>query len=136
MDFHDTKMGQAFYQSQLPRLIAAVEKLTSALKASTPVYQMAQAVPEDFLTDLYYGRYDPSGLPNSASVEEYTLKIIAFQEQLREVVTPEVWDLIEQYRTLLDCRGIHERGQAFTAGFQSAMTMVAAGLAQGKTEEN
>ena len=92
------------------------------------MYQLQPEIPEDFLTGLYHGSYDPSDLPYTETAKELTPEIAVIQQQIREAVKPEVWEWVERYRLLLDGRHISEREQAFAAGFQSAMTMLAAGL--------
>lgn len=129
MNFHETKRGQIFFDSQLPKLISTLTDISATLKAPTPVYQMEHTVPEYFLADLYHGAFDPSDLPNPSKTVELTPEIITVQTRLREVVTADAWTLIERYRTLLDSCHIAEREQAFAAGFHAATTMFAAGLA-------
>ncbi len=128
MQFHETAYGKRFFDGQLPKLISALTDIASALKTPTPVYQLQPEIPEDFLTGLYHGSYDPSDLPYTETAKELTPEIAVIQQQIREAVKPEVWEWVERYRLLLDGRHISEREQAFAAGFQSAMTMLAAGL--------
>lgn len=129
MQFHETRYGVRFFDGQLPKLIEALTDIAAALKAPKPVYQLQQAVPEDFLADLYLGNYDPSDFPATKREKELAPEIITVQEQLREIVPVGAWALIDRYGELLAARGTAEREQAFAAGFRSAMTMLAAGLA-------
>lgn len=129
MQFHETPYGARFFNGQLPKLIEVLSNIASALKAPKPVYQLQPEVPKDFLANLYHGNYDPSDLPATKAEKELMSEILACQKQLRETVRPETLALIEQYRTLLNRRHTAEREQAFAAGFQSAMMMLAAGLA-------
>jgi len=128
MNFHETKRGAIFFDGQLPKLISALEGIASALRKPTPVYQLKADVPENFLVDLYHGNYEPSAVRKSEERKEWTLEILACQRKLREEVSPEVWDLIDRYSALLNGRNVYDREQAFAAGFQTAVTMLAAGL--------
>lgn len=129
MNFHETRYGARFFDSQLPKLISALTDIAATLKMPVPVYQLKPEVPKNFLADLYLGNYDPSDTLPTEREKELAPEIVAVQEQLREGVPVDTWALIDRYGELLAARGTAEREQAFAAGFQSAMTMLAAGLA-------
>ena len=133
--FHETRRGQRFFEGQLPRLIDALTDIAASLKAPRPIYQLRAEVPENFLSDLYFGNYAPSEQPETEMDKELTQAIVAVQKRLREVVPAESWTLIGQYSELLTARCTAEMEQAFAAGFRSAMTMLAAGLAEPMPEE-
>lgn len=128
--FHETGRGQRFFEVQLPKLITALTDIAASLKAPRPIYQLEAEVPESFLSDLYLGNYDPSEQPATDLERALTQAIVAVQNQLREVVPADFWTLIDQYGELLTARCTTDREQAFAAGFRSAMTMLAAGLAK------
>ncbi len=132
MQFYETQMGKVFFQGQFPKLIGALESIAAALRSPSPVYQVPMEVSPDFLSELYYGGYDPSDEPESEEQKQCTKKIMACQETLRAVCSKAVWEQIENYRSLLDERGSIEREQAFSAGVRIAMRMVAAGLSAPK----
>lgn len=138
MEFHETVGGKRFFEGQLPRLISALEAIAKALqkepavqqsRATTPVL-ISLDVPGAFLRDLYYGGFDPSGLPNGPEQAALTQRIKDFQNQLQADVGPKLWARIDDYRTLLDDRGSADRPQAFENGYRCAMQMIAAGLTQ------
>ena len=133
--FHETRRGQWFFEAQLPKLITALSDIADSLKAPRPTYQLKAEVPENFLSDLYLGNYVPFDLPATDLKKELTPEIIAIQEQLRKSVSEDAWALIEQYGGLLAISRTSGQEQAFAAGFRSAMTMLAAGLAQPMTAE-
>lgn len=133
--FHETGRGQRFFDVQLPKLIAALTDIAASLKAPRPIYQLKAEVSEQFLSDLYLGNYDPSEQPATELDKELTQAIIAVQNQLRKVVPADSWTLISEYGELLTARNTADRERAFVAGFQSAMTMLAAGLAKPAPEE-
>ena len=128
MEFYQTKQGQIFYESTLPRSVVALEKIAGSLSAPMPSVCIAHEVPEDFLTDLYWGNYDPSGGPDSEESIHCSAEIKAAQETVKAQVTPEVWEQIDNIFSLIARRSDVDRAEAFIAGFRSAATMLAAGL--------
>lgn len=133
--FHETRCGQRFFDSQLPKLIAALADIADSLKAPRPIYQLKAEIPENFLSDLYLGNYAPFEQPATDLEKELTPEIVAIQERLRNAVSEDAWAMIEQYSGLLAASRTAGQEQAFAAGFRSAMTMLAAGLAQPMTAE-
>lgn len=132
MQFYETQMGKIFFQGQLPKLIGTLESIAAALRSPPPTCQVPLEISPDFLSDLYYGRYDPSDEPESEEQKQCTKKIMACQETLRAVCDETAWEQIERYRSLLDERGSIEREKAFSAGVRTAMKMVATGLSAPK----
>lgn len=130
MDFYETRMGQEFYTNTAPRIAKALEDIAKSLNAPAPVIQLSRDIPEDFLTDLYLGNYDPSDEPEPEEVAACTAEIIANETALRKVVSPDIWNLIDRTSTLLHKKGDILQAQAFAAGFRCAMTMLVVGLAK------
>ena len=130
MQFYETKAGRIFFESQLPKLISVLTDISAALKNRGTAYIVKPEISEDFLADLYHGNYDPSGRPYTQKEAELTPEIVACQQQLREAVSADTWELIERYNDLMSSRRVIEREQAFASGFRFAMTMLAAGLSQ------
>lgn len=128
MQFHESPMGREFFQRQLPLLIRTLTDISKRLRQPAPVSLSHKADWDKFLTELYYGSYDPSDVPGTAGQTARTKEIIACQDKLCTEVSDEVWDMIENYRSLLEERHCEEREQAFAVGFRCAMTMLAAGL--------
>lgn len=128
MDFYQTVAGKRFFESQLPRLITALADIASSLKSPAPALRLEQEVPPNFLANLYNGEVDPAAFSDSGALRTHNRKIAAHQEQMRESLAPDAWELVEQYRTLLDTREAAEQEQAFAAGFRYAATLLAAGL--------
>ena len=133
--FHETRRGQRFFEVQLPQLITALSDIADSLKAPRPTYHLKAEVPENFLSELYLGKYAPFDLPASNLEKELAPEIIAVQNRLRKAVSEDAWTLIEQYGELLAASRTAGQEQAFAAGFRSAMTMLAAGLTQPMTAE-
>lgn len=132
MEFYRTVAGKRFFEGQLPRLITALSDIAAALKAPTPVFRLEQEVPPDFLENIYYERHDPSAMVDPEAVRTHSADIIAHQDRMRKDLSPEAWEQVERYRSLLDARAAVEREQAFAAGFRYATTLFAAGLSAPK----
>ena len=128
MDFFETEAGRRFLQGQLPQLTEALRDVAKALARPTQVIRLSHDVPASFLEEFYHGNYDPSDVPNGPEHVALTQQIKEYQDQLCSEVTPELWDRIDGYRTLLDDRGCVERVQAFESGYRCAFLLIAAGL--------
>lgn len=133
--FHETRCGHRFFEAQFPELISALSDIAVSLKTPRPIYQLKAEVPENFLPDLYLGRYDPFDQPATDLEKELTPEIIAVQDRLRKAVSEDTWALIEQYSGLLAASRTAGQEQAFAVGFRSAMTMLAAGFSLPITAE-
>lgn len=129
MEFYKTKAGKLFFERQLPHLIDALTDIAAAMQKPRPVFKLEQEVPPDFLESLYNGYVDPAAYADTDALKAQNADITVHQKQMREAFTPEMWEAVEQYRTLLDTRGAMEQGQAFAAGFRYAAVLLAAGLA-------
>ena len=128
MEFYQTKQGRIFYEGTLPRIAIALEKIAESLITPTPSIHIAHEVPENFLAELYWGNYDPSGGPDSEESVQCSAEIKAAQETVKIQVAPEVWEQIDNIFSLISRRSDIDRAEAFAAGFRSAATLLAAGL--------
>lgn len=130
MEFYETKQGRIFYEGTIPRIVVALEKIAESLTTPIPSVHISHEVPENFLTDLYWGNYDPSGGPDSEESVQCSAKIKAAQETVKIQVTPEVWEQIDNIFSLIARRNDIDRVEAFAVGFRSAATLLAAGLSK------
>ena len=130
MNFFETEQERRFYGHTLPRIVNALEKIAGSLNKPTPCIHIAQHVPKDFLSELYWGNYDPSGGPDSEESIHCSAEIKAAQETVKAQVTPEVWEQIDNVFSLISRRSDTDRAEAYAAGFRSAATMLAAGLSK------
>lgn len=119
-----------FYEFTVPQIAKALEKIAESLAAPAPCIRMAQEAPKDFLTELYWGNYDPSGESDSQESAQCSAEIGKAQEAVKAQVTPEVWAQIENVFTLISRRNDIDRAEAYAAGFRAAVTMFAAGLSK------
>ena len=60
MNLHETEYGRRFFNSQLPSLIKALERIAENLSAPKQSLSADFVADPDFLHDLYYGDYEPS----------------------------------------------------------------------------
>ena len=128
MNFYETVAGKRFFNSQLPHLITALSDIATALKNPTPMFCLEQEVPPDFLESIYLNRHDTSTLVAREAIRTYDADIIAHQGRMREILSSDAWEQVEQYKALLDAKGAVEREQAFSAGFRYATMSFVAGL--------
>lgn len=128
MNFHETQMGKMFFQGQLPKLIAALNDIAQGLKQPQSVYQLDREPPPEFLADLFNGNYIPSEEPVSEAYRAYSKEIAARQSALRDQLSDQAWEQVQEYMDLLTSRGAVLQEQSFAAGFRCAVTMFAAGL--------
>ena len=128
MDFYETQMGQRFYGHTLPQIADALQIIAGTLSAPPPCIRVTPEVPKDFLTELYWGTYDPSNGPDSEESVQCAAEIKAAQEAVKSQLTPEVWAQADNIFSLIARRNDIDRAKAYAAGFQAAVTMLAAGL--------
>lgn len=135
MNFAETVMGQRFFNAQLPALISAMKEIGAALNHPRPVLQVSQPVSDDFLVRLYYDNFDPETAPDKETHEFYNSVIAHAQEEIKNGVSEEMWQMIEHSYSTIATRGNMEREQAFAAGFRTAISMLVAGLAVPTAQE-
>jgi len=130
MNFYETRAGRTFFEHQLPQLISALKELTAAVSQVKPqsVLQLPIDVPSDFLKELYYGNFEPDMEQDAAQLREYNKPVVERQKHLRELLSPDAWAQVEEYRRALDARSSFEMEQAFETGFRSAVRLITAGL--------
>ncbi len=128
MNFHDTKMGQEFYGRTLPKIAEALKLIAKKLNTPAPAVSLPSEVPANFLSELYLGNYDPSDEPDTEEVARCIAEIMAKEDTLRAIVSPDIWEQIDHILSLVNKKVDRQLEQAFAAGFRSAMMMVMAGL--------
>ena len=129
MNFHDTKMGHAFFEHQLPQLIQA---LTAAL--DKPVQAVALPVEADpeFLSRLYMGEYESAPFRQTPEGAEITRAVNVAHEELEAVVPESCHEKLMKYQDTLTMREGVDLQMAYESGFRAAIQMIAAGLSQSK----
>lgn len=137
MQFHETNFGTRFFNAQLPALINALQDIAGALNhPNPPALKFPMETSPDYLKEFYYGNLDPSEKVMNSAIRQMTRAAIELQENLRERLSAENWELVTDLYTLIDKRSLEECAVSFQTGFCTAMQMVAAGLAGADTEMN
>lgn len=126
MNLHETKYGQRFFDCQLPKLIAALESIATAMAKKPPMIQFPMDMPADFLKDVYHGNLEPDAAPSPSKPLDKAVE--AAYAQLKEQAPPEIQHQVEAYRLATEERYDLYLDQAFAIGYQTAMRFVAAGL--------
>ena len=130
--FYESGYGRAFFSTQLPNLVRAIEKLSTSITDSRqPLAQEVELNPQ-FLRDLYRGDYEP--LNHKKQIKELielNHRVADIENSLRQMIFGFPKDLTDSFDAYLDAiseRNSAEMEQAFEAGYQTAINMLVAGL--------
>lgn len=129
MNFHETVAGHRFFEHQLPGLIKAIQGVADALSRPQPMIQLPTGNDEKFLHDLFYGEFEPDIWSGSQQNRKYDRAIKEHQVKMREMLSPDLWELAGEYRKLLEDRHLFELEKSFETGYATAIKMITAGLA-------
>lgn len=131
MNLHETEYGRRFFNSQLPNLIKALERIAESLSAPKQSLSADFVADTDFLHDLYYGDYEPSVFKTQSEHQKQLNHNASMAEELlRQKMgnSPEAIAAFEAYQLAAgECSSIVAE-QAFESGFQTAVQMLVAGL--------
>lgn len=130
MEFYQTVQEKRFFEHTLPQIVKSLGKIAESLSAPASSIRIAQEVPKDFLTELFWGNYDPSGKPDSEASAQCCAEISEAQEVIKAQVSPDVWAQVENIFALISRRNDIDRAEAYATGFRAAATMLAAGLSK------
>ena len=130
MNFHETKMGRAFFEHQLPQLIHAIQALTAAL--DRPARQVAMPVEYDpeFLSELYYGNYEPRIFKSTPEGDRLIRMLNDAHDALVKTLSRESCDRLERYLEIAADRSAADARLAYESGFRTAVQMIVAGLSR------
>lgn len=127
MNLHETEYGRRFFNSQLPNLIKALERIAESLSAPKQSLSADFVADPDFLHDLYYGDYEPSVFKTQSEHQKQLNHNASMAEELlRQKMgnSPEAMAAFEAYQLAAgECSSIVAE-QAFESGFQTAVQMV------------
>ena len=128
MNFHETVMGQRFFERQLPQLIVSLKEIAASLKEPRPIMQPSQNWDQkELLTRLYYTFYDTETIPDREAYDACKKAISQMQSEIREGASEELWQKIEHTYAMIATCSADEREWAFSVGFRAAMNMTACG---------
>lgn len=84
MNLHETEYGRRFFNSQLPSLIKALERIAENLSAPKQSLSADFVADPDFLHDLYYGDYEPSVFKTQSEHQKQLNHTSALDEENRD----------------------------------------------------
>lgn len=119
MEFFQTRMGQEFFNKQLPSLIRSLERLGEVL--SPHIAMPGVDADPEFLSKLYYGEgglLDGKITPEGRRLAE---KVSVAYHELRAVLSEEGRQKLEAYDQAIAARESYQKEWAFEAGVQFAM---------------
>ena len=128
MEFYQTNAGRRFFESQLPKLIRALEDMTEALNRKQASVALPVEVGDDFLRELYFGNVDIGVNSTEGYSNEKLKEITILQEELRKELNEEQWKLFEQCSCKMTGYTSSEGCRMFQHGFRLAVNLIAAGL--------
>jgi hypothetical protein len=109
------------FRASAPGLIKAIQGVTDALSRPQPMIQLPTGNDEKFLHDLFYGQFEPDFWSRSQQKREYDQTIKAHQARMRETLSPDLWEMAEEYRKLLEDRHFFEVEKSFESGYATAI---------------
>lgn len=128
MEFYQTNAGRRFFESQLPKLIRALEDMTEALnRKQTPVALQVE-VGDDFLRELYFGNVDIGVSSTEGYSNEKLKEITLLQEELKRALNEEQWKLFEACSSKMSGYTSSESCRMFRHGFRLAVNLIVSGL--------
>lgn len=128
MEFFQTRMGQEFFNKQLPSLIRSLERLGEVL--SPHIAMPGVDADPEFLSKLYYGEgglLDGKITPEGRRLAE---KVSIAHEGLWTILSEEGKRKLDAYDRAATERASYQEEQSFEAGVRFAMQTVLAGTAR------
>lgn len=132
MNFYKTNAGQKFFNAQLPRLIRALEDISSSMKQKQQAVKLPTEVPDNYLEELYYGNLNIGVNSEEGYKNQYMKEILLLQEELMSQLTPEQRDIFLKYNRVTNSRNLDETCRQFQHGYCLAVQLITAGLQQPK----
>lgn len=140
MNFYETQRGQKFFDFQLPKLTDTLGRIADTLCGAAPALQPEQKSgikpDRDFLSDLYYGNYEPNRYQDRGQIKPLSREVIRTETALRQYLPPEGTKLFEDYYQAAVIRSDAVAEQAYEAGFRTAVQMMLAGCSTPGKEEH
>lgn len=130
MNFHETICGRRFFDTQLPHLIKALERIADGLTRPKMSLPHGMTIEPNFLHDLYYGEYEPSVFKEQDKKQQVLNHAVSAAETaLRGELskTPAALAAFEVYQTAAGERNSTVIEQAFESGYRTAMQMLLLG---------
>ncbi|WP_101877370.1 DUF6809 family protein [Lachnoclostridium edouardi] len=133
MNFHETQMGQIFFNHQLPKLIQTLQEIAAGLSYRLP--HMEWTADTDILHELYYGNYEPEPFGNKEFLTPQDQQVMEAESALASALPPTVAELFETYKTAVSIRDSVAAEQAYKAGFRLAVQLILSDHISSKTSK-
>lgn len=131
-EFYHTRMGDRFFNQQLPELIRVLGRLADALAGGAGSGASLGAIcPPEFFRDLMSGDWDvyqELSTPKSAQYHEKLDETLTLAKQLRDSLGAEHHNLLDQYQTALLAEETDALEHAFLIGYQTAVKLILMGI--------
>ena len=140
MNFHETKMGSIFFNSQIPKLIRALQDIASALSKPAPAapdgtalfnpipaIKMDDMAEPNFLHDLLYWMYETDVFGNRAQLAPFDADVTQAEGLLLPALA-QSRELFEQYQSAVSRRNDAEIERAFCCGYRAGANALLNGL--------
>ena len=132
MNFYETKMGNIFFNSQIPKLISALQDIASALSKPAPAInpggtallkpapaiRMDSMADPDFLHDLLYWMYETEVFGNREQLSRFDADVTQAEGTLLPALG-QSRELFEQYQAAVSRRNDAEIERAFCCGYRA-----------------
>ena len=130
MNFHETRMGHAFFEHQLPQLIHAIQALTAALDRPAQLVTLPVEGDPEFLSELYFGNYEPGIFKSTPEGDSLVQKLNDAYDVLVETLSKESCDRLDHYLEIAADRSAADARLAYESGYRTAVQMIVAGLSR------
>lgn len=130
MNFYETKIGHTFFERQVPELIRSIDALATALNRPVQTVTLPVEADLDFLSELYYGNYEPGIFKLTPESSELTQTINRTHAALEETLSEDSREKLQIYEDALTQRDTFEIKQAYESGFRTAVQMIMSGMSQ------
>ena len=141
MNFYETKMGNIFFNSQIPKLISALQDIASALSKPAaainpdgtallkpaPAIRMDSVADPDFLHDLLYWMYETEVFGNREQLAPFDADVTQAEKALLPALG-QSQELFEQYQAAVSRRNDAEIERAFCSGYRAGANAFLNGL--------
>lgn len=132
MQFHETPMGNLYYNKQLPNLINQVTRLADAMENQVAANPMVYNPSDDcdILSKLYNGELRSDDLPFIPS-SEYQTSLKNHENEvakLKTTLTPEQCNDFDKCSEIMNQLLSEDMRFAFSNGFRIATQLIFAGL--------
>lgn len=155
MNFYETKMGNIFFNSQIPKLINALQDIASALSKPAPAVKldgtalpnpapdikpdgmapfgpvpdirMEDAAEPNYLHDLLYWMYEAEVFRNREQLARFDADVTQAEKALLPALD-QSRELFEQYQTAVSRRTDAEIERAFCSGYRAGANALLNGI--------